>query len=63
MVEDCHHFLLVCPKYRDLRNKLFKPYFCKWPTINTFTSLMETDDKKVIVNTAKFINVAWKQRC
>ena len=30
-VEDEFHFLLVCPNYRELRQKLFKPYFCHWP--------------------------------
>ena len=39
-VEDEFHFLLVCPKYRDLRSKYFKRYFCHWPTINNFESIM-----------------------
>ena len=31
-IENEFHFLLVCPKYRELRQKYFKPYFCHWPT-------------------------------
>ena len=31
-IKDEFHFLLVCPKYRDLRCKYFKRYFCHWPT-------------------------------
>ena len=30
MIEDDYNVPLVCPKYRHLRQKLFKPYFCKW---------------------------------
>lgn len=50
-----YHFLLVCPLYRELRQKYFKPYYCHWPTINKFEDLMSNSNKKVISNVAKFV--------
>ena len=61
-VEDEYHFLLVCPHYRELRSKYFKPYFCHWPTMNKFESLLSTLHKKTICNVAKFIYFANKKR-
>ena len=61
-VEDEYHFLLVCPHYRELRSKYFKPYFCHWPTMNKFESLLSTLHKKTIRNVAKFIYFANKKR-
>lgn len=39
-VESEYHFLLVCPNYKDLRVKYFKPYFCHWPNVNKFVTLI-----------------------
>lgn len=61
-VEDEYHFLLVCPHYRELRSKYFKPYFCHWPTMNKFETLLSSSNKKTICNVAKFIYFANKQR-
>ena len=33
VLENEYHFLLVCHKFKDLRRKCFKPYYCHWPTI------------------------------
>ena len=46
-VEDEYHFLLVCPKYTELRRKYFKHYFCNWPTLNKFDQLMSSSSKKI----------------
>ena len=54
-VEDEYHFLLVCPHYRELRSKYFKPYFCHWPTMNKFESLLSSLPKKTICNIARFL--------
>ena len=61
-IEDEFHFLLVCPKYRDLRCKYFKRYFCHWPTLYKFENLMSSTSNKVIVNVAKFLYFAAKIR-
>ena len=34
VIENEFNFLLVCPKYRHLRIKYFKPYFCQRPNLN-----------------------------
>ena len=59
-IEDELHFLLVCPKYRHLRCKYFKRYFCHWPTLYKFENLMSSASNIVIVNIAKFIYFALK---
>ena len=61
-VENEYHFLLVCPFYRDLRRKYLKPYYCHWPTLNKFDDLMAKTNKKVILNFAKFIYLAFRLR-
>ena len=59
-VEDEFHFLLVCPKYRDLRCKYFKRYFCHWPTIHKFETLMSSTSNEVLNSIAKYIYYALK---
>jgi hypothetical protein len=61
-IESEYHFLLVCPNYRELRKKYFKPYYCRWPTLNKFSSIMNTNSKKLICQLAKFIYLANKVR-
>jgi hypothetical protein len=58
VVETEYHFLLVCPMYRELRGKYFKPYFCHWPTLNKFEKLMSSSIKSVQLNLAKYIYFA-----
>ena len=47
-IEDEFHFLLVCPKYRDLRCKYFKRYYCHWPTLYKFENIMLSKSNKVL---------------
>ena len=61
-VEDEYHFLLVCPNYRDLRRKHFKPYFCHWPTMIKFESLLSKTSKSSVASLSKFIYFAFKRR-
>lgn len=61
-IESEYHFLLVCPLYRDLRVKYFTPYFCHWPNINKFDTLLSSKSRKVVNNVAKFVYFASK-RC
>lgn len=61
-VEDEYHFLLVCPNYRDLRRKFFKPYFCHWPTWIKFEILLSKTSKPSVTSLAKFIYFATKKR-
>lgn len=61
-VEDEFHFLLVCPHYRDLRQKNFKPYFCHWPTLRKFETLLSMTSVTSLRNLSKFIYFADKKR-
>ena len=61
-VESEFHFLLVCPKYRELRQKFFKPYFGHWPTLNKFENTLSTKNVNAITCLAKFIYFANKKR-
>jgi len=62
LVESEFHFILVCPKFRNLRSKYLKGYYCQWPTINKFQNLFAETSKKVITNLAKYIYFATKAR-
>lgn len=61
-LESEFHFLLVCPNYRDLRIRYFKPYFCHWPSLNKFASLLNSTSKIVINNLSKYLYFANKIR-
>jgi len=61
-VESEYHVLLVCPKYRELRTKYLKPYYCHWPYLNKFESLMCCNNKTTFYNISKFIYFAKKIR-
>ena len=61
-IESEFHFLLVCPLYREIRKQYFKPYFCRWPTLRKFDTLMCTENKKTTLNVAKFIYYATQIR-
>ena len=61
-IEMEYHFLLVCPKHRDLRKRYFKQYYCHWPDIRKFENLMKSENMKIINNLSKFIYFANKRR-
>ena len=60
-IENEYHFLLVCPAYRELRKKYFKKYYCSWPTINKFTSLMSNKSKSTLINISNFLIMMQKK--
>ena len=61
-IENEFHFLLVCPKYRELRQKYFKPYFCHWPTWKKIETILSMKTVNAINCLAKFIYFASKKR-
>ena len=61
-VEDEYHFLLVCPYYRDLRRKFLKPYFCHWPTLMKFETLLLKTSKHSVTSLSKYIYFAFQKR-
>jgi hypothetical protein len=62
VVEDQYHFLLVCPKYRDLRQRYFKHYFCVFPTKQKFIGLMASQNRNMLLNIGKYLLNAFKIR-
>jgi hypothetical protein len=53
--EDEYHFLLVCPVLRNIRSACLKPFFTRWPTINTFSQLMSDTSTSNILRLSKYI--------
>ena len=62
VIEDEYHFLLVCPKYYDIRRQFLKPYFCRWPTLKKFELVMMSNSPKILKQLAKYIYHAFKAR-
>jgi len=54
-IETEMHFLLICPTFTYLRRQFLTPYFCRWPTVQTFETLMTTTSPKTFSNLAKYI--------
>ena len=61
-LEDEYHFLLACPRFRDLRQKYFKRYYYTWPSIHTFIAFMNSKSPSVIKNISKFLIEAFDRR-
>lgn len=62
VVENEYHFLLICPKYRDLRVKYLPRYYCQWPNMTKFNTLLSTDNVKLLNNIATYISFATDRR-
>lgn len=60
MVESEYHFILCCTKYSDLRKKYLGNI--QWPTLQKFYKLMSAQNKKMLVNIAKYIKEATQLR-
>jgi hypothetical protein len=58
MIENEYHFLLICPKFSELRAKYIKRYYYTWPTIQKFQNLMTNKSKTVTSKLSKFIYYA-----
>ena len=62
VIENEYHFLLVCPKFRHLRIQYFKSYFCHWPSIRKFETLMSSQSKSNLLSLSKYLYFAFKLR-
>ena len=61
-VEDEYHFMLVCPKYIELRGKCLPLYYCHWSNTHKFVSIMSTKSTYLIKNFSKYIHFAQIRR-
>ena len=62
VIESEYHFLLVCPKYYEIRKRYLKKYYCHWPSILKFNALMSSISTKTINSLSKYVFVAMKHR-
>lgn len=62
LIETEYHFLLVCPKYYNLRRKFLKPYFCRWPTLQKYETLLSSTNVKSLNNLASYLYYAFNER-
>jgi len=62
ILENEYHFLLICPRYSDLRSQFIKRYYYTWPTLQKFVNLLTCNSKKTIIDLSKFIYFANKLR-
>jgi len=53
--ENEYHFLLVCPFYRNIRLQYLPQYFCHWPSIGKFKTLLSCQQKSTIDKLAKYV--------
>ena len=58
VVENEYHFLLVCPFYRELRLQNLPKYFCHWPNIEKFKSILSCSQRGTIIRLGRFIYLA-----
>ena len=56
MLESEFHFLLVCPRYNDVRRDLLPS--TAWPSVVKFISIMATNSKMFLLKLSKFIKSA-----
>ena len=61
-IESEYHFLLVCPKYRALRENYFTRYYLSWPSMNKFHAIMSQQSCKKLLKLSKYIFSACKFR-
>ena len=61
-IENEYHFVLVCPLYRDIRTQYLTSFYCSWPTLNKFKTLLSKQNKKVTTNLSKYIYHAMNLR-
>lgn len=55
VIENEFHFILVCPRFREIRKKYLKPYFCHWPSNVKLELLFKNQSVKSLSNLSKYI--------
>ena len=60
-IEDEYHFVIICPKFLDLRTKYIpKSYYTK-PSMYTFLNLINNDNEKMFKNLGLFLHHAFNR--
>jgi len=61
-IEDEYHFVLVCERYKDLRNKYIQTYYRQHPSMAKLVALLSSEDTYTLINLGKFVTEAFKIR-
>lgn len=62
IVEDEYHFILICPLYTDLRQRLIKKYYYTRPSAYKLITLFNCTSIKQMRNFGKYLRLATDQR-
>ena len=57
-VEDEYHFVLICPKYMQLRKKYISDFFYTKPSMYKLVTLMRSNKNDTLIKLASFIRSA-----
>ena len=60
-VENEFHFLLICPALSELRLSYIPAYYCNFPSMSKFVSLLNSNELSVIINLSKFVYFGFKK--
>uniref|UniRef100_A0A8W8ICF1 Uncharacterized protein n=1 Tax=Magallana gigas TaxID=29159 RepID=A0A8W8ICF1_MAGGI len=58
--EDEYHFVLICPRYQQLRAKYIKKYYWKKPSMYKFIQLLCVNNVRELCNLGKFLHHEFK---
>ena len=62
IIENEFHFLLVCPKYTDIRQKYIPNKFTRFPNLNRFCILLASESPHLISRLCNFLKEAFALR-
>ncbi|MCG7879466.1 MAG: reverse transcriptase family protein [Candidatus Thiodiazotropha endolucinida] len=60
-VGDEYHMVLVCKLFQEERAKYVKPYYYRYPNILKFQQLMNSTNKKILLNLCKLVKTIMKR--
>ena len=61
-IEDEYHFILICDRYNDIREKFISNFYFKRPSVVKLLSLLNSTKKSILVNLGKYISIATERR-
>ena len=56
-IGDEYHYLIVCPMFQEARVKFLKKYFYVKPSVFKFLQLINSEQRKELVNLSKFLKI------
>ena len=61
-IEDEFYFLLICPKYKDLRKQYLPKYHTNNPNLRKFVDIFHSNNGKILRNLSLYIYKSLKMR-